>query len=181
VLKEVKTGLHVLALPPPRIEPSLYIPLWGSPIRIQQRCIYPCCKNSKPVGIHSVSAAVQHRSLLLYPPSISECQVFRTQGLHCTPVSRFMSWNATECCNTFGTKQIRSKHNTFGPPSKNRLNGDTEIICTSAHPTTIHIPNTKTRHRLPSSAKPLHLPFLKILTHWGRGHLNCLNARSRGF
>jgi len=21
----------------------------------------------------------------------------------------------------------------------------------------------------------------KILTHWGRGHLNCLNARSRGF
>jgi hypothetical protein len=22
---------------------------------------------------------------------------------------------------------------------------------------------------------------LQILTHWGRGHLNCLNARSRGF
>ena len=24
-------------------------------------------------------------------------------------------------------------------------------------------------------------PTLKVLTHWGRGHLNCLNARSRGF
>ena len=23
--------------------------------------------------------------------------------------------------------------------------------------------------------------FSKMLTHWGRGHLNCLNARSRGF
>jgi len=36
-----------------------------------------------------------------------------------------------------------------------------------------------------------HMPFIlslfleshshQILTHWGRGHLNCLNARSRGF
>ena len=24
-------------------------------------------------------------------------------------------------------------------------------------------------------------PFVLLLTHWGRGHLNCLNARSRGF
>jgi len=27
----------------------------------------------------------------------------------------------------------------------------------------------------------LFLPLLIILTHWGRGHLNCLNALSRGF
>jgi hypothetical protein len=25
------------------------------------------------------------------------------------------------------------------------------------------------------------LPKLQLLTHWGRGHLNCLNASSRGF
>ena len=34
------------------------------------------------------------------------------------------------------------------------------------------------------SWKHLGLPFLFIrewLTYWGRGHLNCLNARSRGF
>ena len=87
MLKDVKTGLDVLALPPPRIEPCLYIPLWGWLICIQRRWIYPCCKSSKPTGIYKVSAAMQHRSFLLYPPPISECHVFKTQPFHCTPGS----------------------------------------------------------------------------------------------
>ena len=35
-------------------------------------------------------------------------------------------------------------------------------------------------HSMFDSIRPVFHSMFTVLTHWGRGHLNCLNARSRG-